>query len=155
MIETKNDTYIDDLTVTTDYEIPRHFRDSFNENARIFNSSTFEEKFNIIDNDNISNASDEEDYSKSDDDNGLSTGGIIGIICGLLLLIFICGSLLFIFRKKIFSKNNINTEVDKKLNNVEINKENKKIEMMNINENGIKTEKETVLIHSVRKSLKN
>ena len=155
MIETKNDTYIDDLTVTTDYEIPRHFRDSFNENARIFNISTFEEKFSIIDNGNISNASDEEDYSKSDDDNGLSTGGIIGIICGLLLLIFICGSLIFIFRKKIFSKNNINTEVDKKLNNVEISKENKKIEMMNINENGNKTEKETVLIYSGRKSLKN
>ena len=110
-------------------------------NAKIFNSSTFEEKFNIIDNDNISNASDEEDYFKSDDDNGLSTGGIIGIICGLLLLIFICGTLIIIFRKKIFCKNNINTEVDNQSNNDEINKEKMKIEMIDINENGIKTEK--------------
>ena len=150
MIETKNDTYIDDLSVTTNYEIPRYFRDSFNENAKIFNISTFEEKFNIIDNENISNISDDKDNSKSDDDIGLSKGAIIGIICGLLLLIFICGALLFIFRKKIFGKNNINTEIENAVNNIEIKEEKINIEMMDVKESGKKSEKETVFIHSVR-----
>ena len=36
MIETKNDTYIDDLVVKTDYTIPRYFRDIFNQNSDIF-----------------------------------------------------------------------------------------------------------------------
>ena len=30
MIETKNDTYIDDLIIQTDYKIPNYFRDIFN-----------------------------------------------------------------------------------------------------------------------------
>ena len=152
MIETKNDTYIDDLMATTDYQIPRHFKNSFDENARIFNTSYFEEKFKIIDNENIiPNKSDDKDFSKSDDDdNGLSTGALIGIICGLLLLIFICGALLFIFRKKIFGKNNINTEIENAVNNIEIKEEKINIEMMDVKESGKKSEKETVFIHSVR-----
>ena len=30
MIETKNDTYIDDLIIEKDYKIPNYFRDIFN-----------------------------------------------------------------------------------------------------------------------------
>ena len=45
MIETKNDTYIDDLVVKTDYTIPRYFRDIFNQNSDIFGTIKYENLF--------------------------------------------------------------------------------------------------------------
>ena len=82
-----------------------------------------------------------EKNSDNDDDNGLSTGAIIGIVCGCLLFIFLILILLYIFRKKIFHKTNIDIEVD----NGDIKKEE-----MNEKELEIKTEKESVMIHSIK-----
>ena len=56
MVETTDDTYIDDLTCKTDYEIPTYFRDTFNLNAKIFGSETLEISSDIdSDNDNKEN----------------------------------------------------------------------------------------------------
>ena len=50
MIETKNDTYIDDLVVQTDYQIPKHFRNIFNENSEVFGTVKYENLFEKNDN---------------------------------------------------------------------------------------------------------
>ena len=84
--------------------------------------------------------------SDDDDNNDLSTGDIIGIICGCLFIILIL-ILFFIFRKKIFRKNNIDTE----LGNIELNGENIRKEEMNEKEPESRTEKESVMIYSIKK----
>ena len=50
MIETKDDTYIDDLVVQTDYQIPKHFRNIFNENSEVFGTVKYENLFEKNDN---------------------------------------------------------------------------------------------------------
>ena len=41
MIETLNDTYIDNLTTKTDYKIPNYFKNVFNDNSEIFGTIKF------------------------------------------------------------------------------------------------------------------
>ena len=88
-----------------------------------------------------------EKISESDDDNNdLSIGAIIGIICGCLIIILIL-ILFFIFRKKICRKNNMDNE----FGNIEMNGENIKKEEMNEKEPESRTEKESVMIYSIKK----
>ena len=55
MVETKNDTYIDDLICETDYKIPLYFREAFNKNAEMMGTETYEQLFSINNTDNINN----------------------------------------------------------------------------------------------------
>ena len=47
IIETKNDTFMDDLTVKTDYEIQNFFRNIYNQNADIFGKIKYEKLIEI------------------------------------------------------------------------------------------------------------
>ena len=73
MVETKNDTYIDDLICKTDYEIPLYFREAFNQNAEIMGTETFEQLFSVDSYDSINpnndNHVDNSDYLSDNDKN--------------------------------------------------------------------------------------
>ena len=73
MVETKNDTYIDDLICKTDYEIPLYFREAFNQNAEIMGTETFEQLFSVDSydstNPNSDNHVDNSDYLSDNDKN--------------------------------------------------------------------------------------
>jgi len=64
MVQTYNDTFIDDLICKTDYKIPNYFRDTFNENAKFMGTETFESLFSEENNNNINNS---EDNGNNDD----------------------------------------------------------------------------------------
>ena len=66
MIETQGDTYIDDLTAKTDYEIPKYFRNTYNENAKILNTGFYEELINVNKKDTKEEDIKEEDTSIED-----------------------------------------------------------------------------------------
>ena len=76
MVETSDDTFIDDLTCKTDYEIPLYFRETFNENANFMGTQTFESLFfednyknvnNSINSDNLEEDSKDSKVSKDSD----------------------------------------------------------------------------------------
>jgi hypothetical protein len=58
MVETKNDTYIDDLICKTDYEITKYFREAYNINADIMNKQHYEKIFPNSDENNVNSNSD-------------------------------------------------------------------------------------------------
>ena len=99
MVETFNDTFIDDLTCKTDYEIPLYYRDTFNENANFMGTSTFESLFykeNSNNNDNsyqIEFSSKSNQSEKYEEENGnyndLSKGAIVGICLGCIFFVLI------------------------------------------------------------------
>jgi hypothetical protein len=76
MVETKNDTYIDDLTCETDYKIPLYFREAFNQNAEMMGTETYEQLFPIDNSDNINS-----------DENYIAIHSNIWLILYLVLLI--------------------------------------------------------------------
>ena len=58
MVVTKNDTYIDDLICKTDYEIPLYFRNTFNQNAKMMGTETYEQLFPGDNSDDTDNSDD-------------------------------------------------------------------------------------------------
>jgi len=58
MVETKNDTYIDDLICKTDYEITKYFREAYNINADIMNKEHYEKIFPNSDENNVNSNDD-------------------------------------------------------------------------------------------------
>ena len=92
-----------------------------------------------------------EENKESDDnnnDNGLSTGALVGIIVGcLVFILLLIGLLIFLFRKKLFNKKN-NDIID--VNEEHIEKEGPKEK-----EIPIKTDKELVMIHTIKRSISN
>jgi hypothetical protein len=94
MLESKDDTYIDDLTVKTDYKIPTYFRNVFNQNADIFHSTKYEDLIDVIDNNNSNN--------KEENNNNSYTFLIVIIPIIIIILIFlIIGIILFLKKKNI------------------------------------------------------
>ena len=58
MVETKNDTYIDDLICKTDYEKTKYFREAYNINADIMNKKHYENIFPNSDENNVNSNDD-------------------------------------------------------------------------------------------------
>ena len=98
MLETKNDTYIDDLTVKTDYEIPRYFRNIFNQNADIFGTIKYEKLIEIQNNKNNNNQ--ENNNSK---DKKILLWISFGIIFVLLLIGIIIGVIFKLREKRMYN----------------------------------------------------
>ena len=93
MLETKNDTYVDDLIVQTDYSIPNHFRNIFNQNSEIFGTDKYENLFDEVEDNDEKNVD-------NDNDNSLVkivVGTIVGVIC-VGVLIFLLYK--FVLRKR-------------------------------------------------------
>ena len=87
-----------------------------------------------------------EEVKETDSSNGLSTGVIVGIIAGcLVFLLLVVGMIIFIFKKKISNRKNIDV--------FEVNEEQIKNEGPNEKENGFRTEKESVTIHTIKRSV--
>ena len=87
MIETLNDTYIDNLTTKTDYKIPNYFKNVFNDNSEIFGTIKFEKLFEVNNNLEV--------------DDNINKKIILGIVVGICVLIaLIC----LIFVKAIMVK---------------------------------------------------
>jgi len=89
-----------------------------------------------------------EEVQETDSSNGLSTGAIVGIIAGcLVFLLLVVGMIIFIFKKKI--SNRKNTDI------IEVNDEQIKKEGPNEKENGFRTEKDSVIFHTIKRSVSN
>ena len=109
MLETKNDTYIDDLIVETDYKIPNYFRDIFNDNAEIFATINYDE-FTEDSNDKDANEKDKYDDQEINHNNGNNNKKVVfGVVFGILGFIIIIIIVLFVVLK-IRRKNQINNE---------------------------------------------
>ena len=89
MIETLNDTYIDNLTTKTDYKIPNYFKNVFNDNSEIFGTIKFEKLFEVNNN-----------LEVDDNINKKIILGIVVGICVCALIALIC----FIFVKAFMVK---------------------------------------------------
>ena len=74
MIETISDTYIDDLTVKTDYEIPHYFKNNYNENAELFGTLDYKELDNYINTNNKENVNNNNN-NISENNNNVNNGG--------------------------------------------------------------------------------
>ena len=107
IIKSDDDTFIDDLTCKTDYEIPRYFRNTFNENSEIFGTPTkFEdlvipnEKSESITDSEKSKASETENINEKEENDGLSTGAIVGITLSSVAVVSTAAALIIYIIKK-------------------------------------------------------
>ena len=106
IIQSQNDTFIDDLTCKTDYEIPKYYRLAYNENSDLLGTSEKFEDLTVIENEftiEVSPKVEEEEERKE----GLSKGAIIGIIVSCIAVVFF-GIILIIFILK--KKKNISSD---------------------------------------------
>lgn len=108
IIKSDDDTFIDDLTCKTDYEIPRYFRNTFNENSEILGTPTkfedlviqIEESESITDSEK-SKASETENINEKEENDGLSTGAIVGITLSSVAVVSTAAALIiYIIKKK-------------------------------------------------------
>ena len=100
MIETQNDTYIDDLIVKTDYKIPNYFRDIFNENAEIFGTIKYE---NLVE----KTIDDNQENNKNNVNNNKNDYFLVKIIVGSIIGVIILGLLIGILYKFLLNKKKI------------------------------------------------
>ena len=100
MIETQNDTYIDDLIVKTDYKIPNYFRDIFNENAEIFGTIKYE---NLVEKTTDEN----QENNKNNVNNNKNDYFLVKIIVGSIIGVIILGLLIGILYKFLLNKKKI------------------------------------------------
>ena len=136
IIKSDNDTFIDDLTCKTDYEIPKYYRIAYNENSEILgtpikfqdlianseNSDSLEESSKVSENkENEEKEEKEENKEKEEkeenkENNDLSTGAIIAIaLSGGVVIASSIILIVYIIKKK---KTIVDTVV--KFNNAEL-----------------------------------
>ena len=81
MVQTNDDTYIDNLVCTTDYEIPHYFKDTFNQNAELMNTLTFENAISVVnDDDNNNGNNDNDNTDKTSNESGNKNNNFAGYI---------------------------------------------------------------------------
>jgi hypothetical protein len=100
IVQSQNDTFIDDLTCKTDYEIPKYYRLAYNENSGIFGTSKKFEDLTLIENEFTIEVPPKEE-EKEETNKGLSRGAIIGIVVSCIaVLFFVIMLIIFIIKKK-------------------------------------------------------
>ena len=91
IVQTQDDTYIDDLICQTDYEIPTYFKETFNQNAEMMGTETFEQ---LLSNYTVDVDEDEESnkYANSNYSDFITINGKIWfkIFMSLLILSLVC-----------------------------------------------------------------
>ena len=127
IIKSDNDTFIDDLTCKTDYEIPKYYRIAYNENSEILgtpikfqdlianseNSDSLEESSKVSEN---KENEEKEEKEENKENNDLSTGAIIAIaLSGGVVIASSIILIVYIIKKK---KTIVDTVV--KFNNAEL-----------------------------------
>lgn len=101
MIETQNDTYIDDLIVKTDYKIPNYFRDVFNENAEIFGTIKYE---------NLFEKEKDKDQENNQNQNNENDNFLIKILVSSIISVIVLGLLIAVLYKFVLNKKKIPNE---------------------------------------------